>query len=387
MPKPRLGVVLTDFGIPSEVWALRQAAAFRDLEPVFLAETHSAGNLPVPNGYELHLFGRDGAVSPWRRIQRKMGLWQGALPSPGTMERLRGVLDGAHLDAVLCHFAWNAIAVQEAAGDHVPVICHVHGRDVSANLRWPHYRQALAHSLPRFADVIAVGSHQIEVMRGLGFTGHSSIIPCGAPTGWLSSLPFPERAEGAPLVFITVGRVSPEKGQLQTLAAFEGVAGELRDAQLVIVGDGPAMPELRARIARSPVADRVRLTGMLAAEDVAAELAGAHVFLQHSRTAGDWVEGFGVTLVEAGAVGLPLIATQQGGIPDQVTDGENGFLIEADDVAAQARLMLKFAHDEALRRRMGQAARARAMEYDSDRMAGKLEARIKDVVLSRGNVS
>ena len=86
-------------------------------------------------------------------------------------------------------------------------------------------------------------------------------------------------------------------------------------------------------------------------------------------------------------MGLPLIATRQGGIPDQVTDGENGFLIEADDVAAQAKLMLKFAHDEALRRRMGHAARARALEYDSDRMAGKLEARIKDVVLSRGNVS
>lgn len=387
MAKPRLGVVLTDFGIPSEVWALRQAAAFREFEPVFLAETHSAGNLPVPQGSELHLFGADGPVSTWRRLQRKLGLWQGALPSLSTMERLRGVLDGAHLDAVLCHFAWNAIAVQEAAGDHVPVICHVHGRDVSANLRWPHYRNALAHSLPRFAHVVAVGSHQIEVMRGLGFTGESSIIPCGAPTGWLSALPFPERAEGDRINFITVGRVSPEKGQIQTLEAFERVAAELGEAQLVIVGDGPAMPELRARVARSPVADRVRLTGMLGAEDVAAELAQAHVFLQHSRTSGDWVEGFGVTLVEAAAVGLPLIATRQGGIPDQVTDGENGFLIEADDIKAQSVLMLDFARDETLRRRMGQAARIRAKQYDSDLMAAKLENRIREVVLSGGNVS
>ena len=156
MAKPRLGVVLTDFGIPSEVWALRQAAAFREFEPVFLAETHSAGNLPVPQGSELHLFGADGPVSTWRRLQRKLGLWQGALPSLGTMERLRGVLDGAHLDAVLCHFAWNAIAVQEAAGDHVPVICHVHGRDVSANLRWPFYssvgKVSLHHFYGRYFD-------------------------------------------------------------------------------------------------------------------------------------------------------------------------------------------------------------------------------------------
>ena len=109
-------------------------------------------------------------------------------------------------------------------------------------------------------------------------------------------------------------------------------------------------------------------------------LARAHLFLQHSRPAHGGVEGFGVSLTEAGAAGLPLVASNLGGIPDQVEHGVNGFLHEPDDVATQAEYMIRLARDEDLRRKMGTAAREVAQRFDSTLMARKLEGEILEVI-------
>ncbi|MBM9593843.1 glycosyltransferase [Roseitranquillus sediminis] len=372
MTKPRLGIVVTEFGIPSEVWSIRQAEAFAAFEPVYFAQGRRADGLALPEGRELHLFGAGGG-GPLRRMQRKLGLAAGALPAPAALGRMDEMLAEARIDMVLAHFAWNAIPLVEAVRGRIPVVAHVHGRDVTSLLRFRHYRRALARALPRFAHVIAVGRYQQDVIAGLAPGVESSLIPCGAPTSVFAARPLPERDAGDPAVFISVGRVSPEKGQLQSLAAFERVATEVPDARLVLVGDGPQMATLRARVAESPVGDRVRLTGLLPSDRVAEELAAAHVYLQHSRPEGGWMEGFPTTLVEAGAAGLPLIATRVGGTPDQVFDGENGVLIEPDDVTAQATAMRRLATDEALRRRLGARAREVARTYDSAATTRRLE--------------
>ena len=138
--------------------------------------------------------------------------------------------------------------------------------------------------------------------------------------------------------------------------------------------------QVETRVAASPYRGKIRLTGPLCPDAVAAELSRAHVFLQHSRPAHGSIEGFGVALTEAGAAGLPLVASDIGGIPDQVEHGVNGFLHEPDDVAAQAEYMLRLARDEALDRRMGAAAREVAQRFDSTVMARKLEGEILDVI-------
>jgi phosphatidylinositol alpha-1,6-mannosyltransferase len=85
------------------------------------------------------------------------------------------------------------------------------------------------------------------------------------------------------------------------------------------------------------------------------------------------VEGFGISIVEASASGLPVIGSRSGGIPEAIRDGETGFLVEPDDPAALAATAIRLLGDEGLRRRMGAAGRA-AVEsyYNWDRVAADL---------------
>ena len=386
MTLPRVAVVITEFGIPSEVWALRQAETFRAVTPVYVAARRRPGGLDLPPGRELHLYDPDGdgRAPPFRRIQRKLGLPSGALPPPAVLTRLRATIAEARVEAALVHFAWEAMAVRAACPD-LPIVAHVHGRDVSQLLEGPAYRRALVRALPTLQRVIAVGRHQARLLDRLVPGTGARLIPCGAPMADFARRPLPERGPGDPVVFATVGRISPEKGQIETVAAFERVVADGPDARLVIVGDGPGMADLRARVAASPAADRIRLTGFLPPAAIADELSSAHVFLQHSRPAGGWVEGFGVTLAEAAAAGLPLLGSNQGGIPDQIEEDVNGHLFAEGDVRAQAHLMAALAADEPRRREMGAAARRIATErFDSAILAPRLEAEILAVLAETG---
>ena len=376
MSKPRIGVVLTELGIHSEIWAMRQIEHFERIEPVLFA--WSARHLDdVPPGTETHLFRTPFArpTTPLVRLGWKLGLPGAILPPRAWIEDVRRTMLPTGLDAVLAHFAWNAMRLVPAVGDRLPIVAQVHGRDVSKFLANRAYRAAMARTLPHLHHVAAVGSCQIPEMAPLGLGDHS-LIPCGAPFADFSGRPLPERAAGEDIRFVSVGRIAAEKGVMQTIEAFERVAAAHPAARWICVGAGDQLDALRARAARSPAADRIEITGRVEEAEKRRLLATGHVFLQHSRSIGGWIEGFGVSITEAGASGLPIVATRIGGILDQVREGENGFLHPEADVEAQAAAMLRLAEDETLRRTMGAAARRIAAEFDARALSLKLEDRL-----------
>ena len=80
-------------------------------------------------------------------------------------------------------------------------------------------------------------------------------------------------------------------------------------------------------------------------------------------------EGLGTSLIDAMACGKPVVATRVGGIPEVVADGETGFLVEPRDHGGMARALTSLLKDDALRRRMGEAGRARAqVRFSAGRM-------------------
>lgn len=378
---PRVAVITTELGVRSEVWILRQLAAFTRVQPVLFGWADAENPLPMPSGLEVRRFSQGNTRKPGRlqRLCRRLGLAAGYLPDAATRRAIPGELAEARIDAVLCHFAWNAIPVAGALDGALPIVAQVHGRDVSALLEQPAYRAALRRTLPRIDHLVAVGSFQLRRLQSLGLRPEHSLIPCGAPTALFGRNPLPQRLPGQPIRFISVGRVSHEKGVLESLRAFELLHAQHPASELVFVGHGPAEAELAAAIAASPAAGAVRRTGYMSPEQLAALLASCHVLLQHSREIGGWIEGFGVTLTEGGAAGLPLVASSSGGIPDQVHDGVNGFLFQQGDIESQAGAMARLATDEPLRLRMGAAAREVAQGYDADLMA----IRIEDILLAQ----
>ena len=382
MKRPRVGVVVSEFGQPSEIWALRQAEGFKDFTPVYFAQGQRTDGHQLPEGRSLHLFGSQ-SMGVGRRVRRKFGLASGGEPDMAYLRTMRNSLLAADLDVILCHFAWNGVAALKAVGSAVPIVCHMHGRDITTNLQWSANRRALQRALPDFAAVVTVGSHQLETLQSLWPQAHSHLIPCGVPFAEFSRKPIPDRAENAPIRFITVGRLSGEKGVFQTLEAFDGVIRANVDGRLAYIGDGPLQADLEKAIQAKGLANRVELLGKQPPEKIAEHLTSSHVYVQHSRQVEGSVEGFGVALTEAGAAGLPLVATSLGGIPDQVKDGENGLLIPPEDIQGQMAAMLRLAQNEPLRREMGAKARQIAHHFDTEVQIAKLEAVLHTAKASR----
>ncbi len=131
----------------------------------------------------------------------------------------------------------------------------------------------------------------------------------------------------------SVGRLDRQKGHRHLIRAFAEIAGGIRDAELVIVGDGPELASLRAISARSGCADRIHLVGRRS--DVPDLLAAFDVFVMPST-----YEGFGLALVEAMAAGVPVVASAVDSLPDVLgadePGGPAGWLVPPADPAALA---------------------------------------------------
>jgi glycosyltransferase involved in cell wall biosynthesis len=167
---------------------------------------------------------------------------------------------------------------------------------------------------------------------------------------------------------VMVGRLSPEKDVDNLLRATALVAGQRPDFRLEVAGDGPCMPALRQAAAELGLDRNVTFLGEV--RDVPALLARAGFFVLPSLT-----EGISLTLLEAMARGLPVIATRVGGNPEVVVDGETGVLVPPSDPGQLAQAILHLLPDLEGRRRMGLAGRKRVEEFFSvRRMVAEYEA-------------
>lgn len=164
-----------------------------------------------------------------------------------------------------------------------------------------------------------------------------------------ASLPF---APNSAVVFGTVGRLQPVKGQLDLLKAFILVRQQLRvdepPIKLVLVGDGATAASLKAFSNENALDQDVYFAG--AQNNVVSYLHALDVFVLPSLA-----EGISNTLLEAMASGLPVLATAVGGNPELVSDGQTGVLVPAGNPQALADAMLNYARNPALRAAHGQA--------------------------------
>jgi glycosyltransferase involved in cell wall biosynthesis len=141
-----------------------------------------------------------------------------------------------------------------------------------------------------------------------------------------------------------------------------------------MIGDGPLLDDCRTLAAELGVDGAVTFLGTQPPAVVQEEMRKARAFVQHSIEAanGDR-EGTPVGILEAGASGLPVVATLHGGIPDVVVSGETGFLVAEKDVASMARHMVTMANSPELAGRMGRQGRERiAAHFSSERSLNRL---------------
>ena len=175
------------------------------------------------------------------------------------------------------------------------------------------------------------------------------------------------------LVVGTVGWLLPIKGPMHLLRAMSFVWQSHPETDLVYVGKGDLEKELREEAFRMGVSERVSFLGWR--DDVPEIMQVLDVFVLPSLN-----EGMGRVLVEAMAAGKPIVASNVGGIPDLIIQGENGLLVPAGDAEALAGGIEFFITNPEKRREMGERGRKMAVRYGSDSMVQKIDQLYRELL-------
>lgn len=166
--------------------------------------------------------------------------------------------------------------------------------------------------------------------------------------------------DGARFLF-SVGALKRRKGFDVLLEAFASVARRRSDVHLVIAGSGDP-GQLIQRSEDLGMRRRVHFVGLVAQEELRDLYAACELFVLLPRREGWRFEGFGLVYLEAGAAGKPVVGTRSGGVPDAVSDGETGLLVDEEDAEGAADAILRILREEGLADRLGRAGRVRAEE-------------------------
>jgi glycosyltransferase involved in cell wall biosynthesis len=313
---------------------------------------------------------------------RAVALGGGVVPDPRVAGRLLSLLRRDRIQILHAHlFKANLVArlLGRMAGVLVVITSH-HDTDV-----WMGRRHRLLERVTApLSDAVvtcseAVRRYALETYRlrpGLVRTLRNAIpIPPSLFAGERERVRKEFGAGPGHKLVGTVGRLDePKKGLSCFLAAAARLAQELQETRFIVVGEGPARADLETLAARHGIGDRITFAGRR--RDVGEVMQGLDLFVQPSM----W-EGFGITVLEAMAAGLPVVATRVGGIPEVVRDGVTGLLVPPGDPGALAHACGEVLRDGDLASRLGDAGRIRVESlFPIERLVGETAALYRELL-------
>lgn len=338
---------------------------------------------PEAGGAELHLFEilrrcvRDGDSAVWLaerfpgaperdliegiRVHRG-GTWYNAHLSLGSL--YRRVYRKERFDLVLDDI--NKVPFFTPLYASAPVLAivpHLFGGTVFREASLPVGLLVRAHELMiplvyRRTPFLAISESTKDDLAARGIDrGRISVARCGLTQEDYGIATPPERRRAPRVVFL--GRLRKYKGAQHAIRALPRIRGAVPGATLDVVGDGPYRSDLERLAGALGVAQAVRFRGALPHAEKVAALNEAQVAVCPSPK-----EGWGLTVIEANACGVPVVASRSPGLVESVRDGETGFLVPHGDAAALADGVIRLLEDRALRLRQAAAARAWAERFD-----------------------
>lgn len=285
-------------------------------------------------------------------------------------------LDLVHVHYAVPHATSAYLASQVLGGKAPKIITTLHGTDITLVGNDRSYLPITRFSIEESNGVTAPSTylkHATYDKLNLSSEQPIEVIPNFVDTEMFR--PSPSAADLTPCfrkskdsepVLVHVSNFRPVKRISDIIEIFSKVNAEV-PCRLLLIGDGPERSGAEALVWEKQLSDRVRFLGKL--ESFVEVLQGSCVFLLPSES-----ESFGLAALEAMSCGLPVVASNAGGIPEVVAHGETGFLSDIGDVEEMAANVLSLLKDKNLSKKMSEAARKRATEYFSyDRLITQYE--------------
>lgn len=360
-----------------EMWHIyRQIKALERVSPVVIAQKRENAEhfpfdkidiVPKPASHFLRRFWfRQLRDKPWQISGRELCALLGVLEK--TNARLLHIYFG--------HIAVHLLPLVRAWPR--PSIVSFHGADVMVDMNKPAYRDATRQMFDAVKLVLVRSESLRSAVVDLGCDEKKiEVQRTGIP---LDEFPFRERNfppsdGGGEWRFVQAGRLIEKKGLPVTLRAFASFLKRYPNATLTIAGEGPLLGQFQELARELKIDNRVSFTGFISQEQLRDLYYGSHIFLHPSETGSDGnQEGIPNSMLEAMASGLPVFATEHGGIPEAIEHGVSGVLVLERDDEELAQALLNAVEDRHFLSRVARSgAEVVGEKFDLRTQARRLE--------------
>lgn len=270
----------------------------------------------------------------------------------------------------------------------LPLVAIVHGSELGGSRT---SQRATVLALRGARRIVVVSDFTRRILEGIDHRANPRIVVIH--NGADESRFGPDSAAGTAFrelhglnddpVILTVGNVTERKGQHVVVRALPTVVAALPTATYVVVGKPTEQAALRSLASSLGVEDRVVMTGLAPAPQIAAACNAADVFAMTSITTADGdVEGYGIAIVEAALCGTPSVVSAGTGAEEAIVDGETGLAVDSGRPDQVGAALLELLTDATRAARMGSEARSRALASGTWSRAGEEYGALLDLVAS-----
>jgi glycogen synthase len=354
-----LALALGEAGDQVEVWTI-------------LPDDSGRETVEILDGIVVRRFPMPLPATNWSAMRRS------ATTGPRTLLSMRSAVAAFRPDIlhVQCFGPNGAYATALSRLTRLPLVVSLQGEtmmddtdifDISRSLQF-----SLRAGLRRAAAVTGCSAFTLSdaearfgLEPGRGRVVYNGVVLDGeSPSGGLSAPFVPVPADPDRPYILALGRVVEKKGFDLLLAAYAAIDHRSRTADLVIGGAGTALDDLRDVAVELGIDEQVHFVGRLNRDEVAAAMRGAVMFVMPSR-----LEPFGIVILEGWRAGVTVVASNRGGAPEFVRDGQDGVLVDPFDSVGFGVALQGLLADPDRRRAIAERGHARVAEFDWPKIA------------------
>lgn len=316
-------------------------------------------------------------MDKWNVLKRKINSVFGREIRPN--DPLEYFLSKTKVDLVVAEFGMGGAAVASICKKNkVPLMVNFYGIDAFGKNILTKYRSEY-RLMFEYGSLFSVQSESIkQQLIKLGCDkGKITVNSCPPADEFLKSNTALDKFN-----LISVGRFVEKKAPMQVIRCFSLVKRSIPEARLIMVGDGPLSEPSEKLAHELGINDSVDFMGRRTSSEQLQLMKEASVFVQHSVVATDGdSEGLPVAIMEASAMGIPVVSTFHSGIPEAVDHEITGFLVREGDYEEMAKYCIKLLREKDLRKQMGEAGKRKMREnFTMEIHIGKMMDSISNIL-------